>query len=148
MINIDIDMNPEMVIASEMQLNMTSILSDVQKCWQEIDDVVHYNDKVYILQNPTLCNAVISQYYDDVFTEHFRKLRTAELMQQSYNWPGTIRDVQHYCHNCVKCQKVKSFHHKLYRLLNSLPVLTELWYTVTMDFITDLPLSSTYKSTT
>ena len=89
----NIDINPEMVMASEMQSNMASILSDVQKCWQEIDDVVHYNSKVYVLQNSTLCNAVISQYYNDVFAGHFRKLRTAELMQQSYNWPGTIRDV-------------------------------------------------------
>ena len=99
----NIDMNPEMVIASEMQLNMASILLNVQKHWQEIDDVVHYNSKVYVLQNPTLRNAVISQYHDDVFAGHFRKSRTAELMQQSYDWPGAIRDVQHYCHDCVKC---------------------------------------------
>ena len=45
----DIDMNSEMVMASEMQSNMASILLDVQKCWQEIDDVVHYNSKVYVL---------------------------------------------------------------------------------------------------
>ena len=89
----NIDMNPKIVIASEMQLNMTSILSDVQKCWQEIDDVVHYDDKVYVPQNSTLCNAVISQYYNDVFAEHFRKSRTAELMQQSYNWPDAVRDI-------------------------------------------------------
>ena len=81
MTNMNIDMNPEMVIASEMQSNIAFILSDVQKCWQEIDDVVHYNSKVYILQNPTLCNVVISQYHDDVFAGHFRKSRTAELMQ-------------------------------------------------------------------
>ena len=140
----NIDMNPEMVMASEMQPNMASILSDVQKCWQEIDDVIHYNSKVYVLQNPTLHNAVISQYHDDVFTGHFRKSRTAELMQRSYDWPGAVRDVQRYCHDCVKCQKAKPSHHKPYRLLNPLSVPTELWHMMTMDFITDLPLSSTY----
>ena len=72
-----------------------------------IDDVVHYNGKVYVSQNPTLCNAVISQYHNDVFAGHFRKLRTAELMQRSYDWPGAVRDVQHYCHDCVECQKAK-----------------------------------------
>ena len=60
MTNMDIDMNPEMVMASEMQPNMASILSDVQKRWQEIDDVIHYDGKVYVPQNPTLRNAVIS----------------------------------------------------------------------------------------
>ena len=144
----NIDMNSDMIIASEMQLNMASILLNVQKCWQEIDDVVHYNSKVYVLQNPTLHNVVISQYHDDVFAGHFGKSRTAELMQQSYDWPGAVRDVQCYCYDCVECQKVKSSHHKLYRLLNLLPVPTELWHTVTMDFITDLLLSSTYESIT
>ena len=99
----NIDMNPEMVIASEIQSNMASILLDVQKCWQEIDDVVHYNSKIYVLQNPTLCNAVISQYHDDVFAGHFEKSRTAELMQQSYDWPDTVRDIQCYCYDCVEC---------------------------------------------
>ena len=43
---------------------------------------------------------------------------------------------------------MKSAHHKSYRLLNSLSVLTVLWHTVTMNFITDLSLSSTYRSMT
>ena len=43
---------------------------------------------------------------------------------------------------------MKSAHHKSYRLLNSLSVLTVLWHTVTINFITDLSLSSTYRSTT
>ena len=81
MTNMNIDMNPEMVMALEMQLNMASILLNVQKRWQEIDDVIYYNNKIYVLQNPILCNAVISQYHDDVFTGHFGKSRTAELMQ-------------------------------------------------------------------
>ena len=127
---------------------MTTILSDVQKRWKSVNDIIYYDSKVYILQNLTLCNVVISQYHDDVFTDHFRKSKTAELMQWSYDWPGAVRDIQCYCHDCVKCQKAKPSHHKLYRLLNSLPVLTELWHTVTMNFIIDLPLSSTYESTT
>ena len=70
-----------MIMTSEMQLNVITILSDVQKRWKSVDDIIYYDSKVYILQNFTLHNAVISQYHDDVFTDHFRKLRTAELMQ-------------------------------------------------------------------
>ena len=141
-------MNSEMIITSEMQLNVVTILSDVQKHWKSIDDIIYYDSKVYILQNSALCNTVISQFHDDIFTDHFRKLRTTELMWQFYDWSDTVQDVQCYCHDCVKCQKIKSAHYKLYRLLNSLSVLTVLWYTVTMNFITDLSLSSTYRSIT
>ena len=93
MTNMNIDMNSEMVMASEMQLNVITILSDVQKRWKSVDDVIYYDSKVYILQNPALHNVVISQYHDDVFTGHFEKSRTAELMQRSYDWPGTVRDI-------------------------------------------------------
>ena len=69
-------------------------------------------------------------------------------MQQTHDWPGAVRDIQCYCHNCIECQKAKPAHHKPFGLLNPLPVPLEPWHTVTMDFITDLPLSSTYGSTT
>ena len=91
---------------------------------------------------------VISQYHNDIFAGHFGKLRTAKLMRWTYDWPGAIRDVQRYCHNCVKYQKAKPAHHKPFRLLNPLLIPPEPWHTVTMDFIMHLPLSSTYRSTT
>ena len=144
----NINMNSEVIMTSETQLNVTSILSNVQKCWTNINDVVYYNSKIYVLQISALCNAVISQFHDDVFTDHFRKSKTAELMCQFYDWSDTVRDVQCYCHDCVKCQKMKSAHHKSYRLLNSLSVSIVLWHTVTVNFITDLSLSSIYRSTT
>ena len=69
-------------------------------------------------------------------------------MRRTHDWPGAVRDVRRYCHDCVECQKAKPAHHKPFGLLNPLPVPPEPWHTVTMDFITDLPLSSTYGSTT
>ena len=117
MTNMNIDMSSEMIMTSEMQLRVITIQlrvitmqlrvatlqSEVLKCWKNIDDVVYYNSKIYVLQISALCNAVISQFYDDVFTDHFRKSKTAELMYQFYDWSDAVRDVQHYCHDCVKC---------------------------------------------
>ena len=69
---------------------MITILSDVQKRRKSINDVIYYDSKVYILQNSVLHNVMISQFHDDIFTDHFRKLRTAELMWQFYNWSDTV----------------------------------------------------------
>ena len=89
-------------MTSEMQLNMTSILLNVPKYWTNIDDVVYYNSKIYVLQISTLHNAVISQFYDDVFTDYFRKSKSAKLMQWFYDWSDAVQNVQHYCYDCVK----------------------------------------------
>ena len=77
-------------MTSEMQLRVITMQSKVLKYWKNIDDVVYYNSKIYILQISALCNAVISQFYDDVFADHFRKSKTAELMQQFYDWSDTV----------------------------------------------------------
>ena len=70
-----------MIMTLEMQLRVITMQSKVQKHWKNIDDVIYYNSKIYILQISALCNAVISQFYDNVFTDYFRKSKTAELMQ-------------------------------------------------------------------
>ena len=112
----EMNMNSETVMTSEMQLRVitmqlrvttmqlrvATLQSEVLKCWKNIDDVVYYNSKIYVLQISALCNAVISQFHDNVFTDHFKKLKTAELMHWFYNWSDTVLDVQHYCHDCVE----------------------------------------------
>ena len=133
---------------ANMATNMAATMASIWSQWQEINDVVYYNGKIYVPQNTALRNAVISQYHDNIFAGHFGKSRTAELMRQTHDWPGAVRDVRRYCHDYFECQKAKPAHHKPFGLLNPLPVPPEPWHTVTMDFITDLPLSSTYGSIT
>ena len=45
---------------ANMATNMAATMASIWSQWQEIDDVVHYNGKVYVLQNTALCNTVIS----------------------------------------------------------------------------------------
>ena len=86
-----------------MQLRVTIMQSEVLKYWKDIDNIVYYDSKTYVLQISALCNAVISQFYDDVFTDYFKKSKTAELMQWFYDWSDTVQNIQCYCHDCVEC---------------------------------------------
>ena len=76
----EMNMNSEMIMTSEMQLRVITMQSKVLKHWKDIDNIVYYDSKIYVLQISALCNAVISQFYDDVFTDYFKKSKTAELM--------------------------------------------------------------------
>ena len=78
---------------ANMATNMAATMASIWSQWQEINDVVYYNGKIYVPQNTALRNAVISQYHDNIFASHFGKLRTAELMRQIHDWPGAVRDV-------------------------------------------------------
>ena len=71
---------------ANMVTNMSATMASIWSRWQEIDNVVHYEGKIYVPQNTALRNAVISRYHDNIFTGHFGKSRTAELMQQTHDW--------------------------------------------------------------
>ncbi|KAA6410495.1 MAG: gag-pol poly [Lasallia pustulata] len=101
---------------ANMATNMAATMASIWSQWQEIDDVIYYDSKIYVPQNTALRNVVISRYHDDIFASHFGKSRTAELMRQTHDWPGAVRDVRCYCHDCVKCQKAKPAHHKPFGL--------------------------------
>lgn len=50
------------------------------------------------------------------------------------------RDVQDYVTKCEICQKIKPINYKPHGLLMPLPIPSQVWQDITMDFITDLPL--------
>ncbi|KAA6406670.1 MAG: Transposon Tf2-1 poly [Lasallia pustulata] len=78
---------------ANMATNMAATMASIWSRWQEIDDVVYYNGKIYVPQNTALRNTVISRYHDDLFAGHFGKSRTAELMRRTHDWPGAVRDI-------------------------------------------------------
>jgi hypothetical protein len=54
------------------------------------------------------------------------------------------QEIIEYIRSCLECQKDKVTCHKLYGLLSPLELLYVLWTSITMDVITDLPLSEDY----
>jgi len=47
---------------------------------------------------------------------------------------------------CDVCARAKKFHHRLHGFFQPLPILTSLWFLISMDFIIYLPPSSSYDS--
>ncbi|OWZ19856.1 Reverse transcriptase-RNase H-integrase [Phytophthora megakarya] len=67
---------------------------------------------------------------------------TARLVEEHYNWPRMIRDITKYVKGCEVCVRTKSRNEKPPGLLNSHVVPTKRWTHVAMDFIVQLPITS------
>ncbi len=65
----------------------------------------------------------------------------AQVKGSGYDFLGLGKRVKEVLAACDTCLKGKSDRHKPYRLLQPLPVAERPWSSVTMDFITKLPLS-------
>ena len=67
-----------------------------------------------------------------------------ELVKRNFWWPGMKKCIVEYVQSCLPCQKNKVRRHRQYGLLSPLELLYAPWQSISMDFITGLPVSSGY----
>ncbi|MBW0594017.1 hypothetical protein O181_133732, partial [Austropuccinia psidii MF-1] len=54
--------------------------------------------------------------------------------------------IKNYVSSCQQCSRNKNIHHKKFGLLKPLPIPSGPWICLSMDFITQLPLSNSFDS--
>jgi transposase InsO family protein len=64
-----------------------------------------------------------------------------ELIGRNFWWLTMNEDIVEFVRSCPECQKNRSLKHKPYGLLRPLDTPYVPWQSISMDFITDLPLS-------
>ncbi|CAA7036099.1 unnamed protein product [Microthlaspi erraticum] len=69
---------------------------------------------------------------------HVGRDRTLQLLSNSYFWPSLRRDVERYVSRCTVCQRSKG-HANNAGLYLPLPIPTQPWTDISMDFVLGLP---------
>lgn len=77
---------------------------------------------------------------------HFGFHKTLSRIKQSFFWSNMRRMVKDFLQQGDICQRLKINYMKPAVLLQSLPVPTQMWMDVSMDFIEGLPSSNGYTS--
>ena len=74
--------------------------------------------------------------------------RTTQLVERNYWWPGLWRDVLEYVKGCAECQRNKVNNRPMHAPLVPIPPKINAlpFETVTLDFITKLPISDGYDA--
>jgi hypothetical protein len=111
--------------------------------WQQDTNGLWRDNKLRLIIPPTdkLRTAVMSACHDSVFSGHFGATRTTALINRLFHWPGIDKEVKQYCSTCQTCQMVKSVNFKPIGRLQPLPVPEFKWGDVSVDMITDLPVT-------
>ena len=89
----------------------------------------------------SLKKCIISELHDSAYSGHLGLNKTLELVQRNYEWAGMHEQVQHYVATCPSCQQNKHSTRKKSGLLQPLPVPEKKWDHISMDLITQLPLT-------
>lgn len=72
--------------------------------------------------------------------------RTYNRIAATYYWPKMSRDIKRYTSTCDICQKSKPRRHAPIGLLQPIPIPSQLFEVVSMDFIPDLPYSEGFNN--
>jgi len=107
-----------------------------------------YNERIVVAENNDLRRGVISLYHDSITAGHPGQRRTLDAASKDYWWPTMKEDVRSYIQGCATCQSSKP------RTTGEKPPPSPIsaehpnipFGTITMDFITKLPLSEGYDT--
>ncbi|KAF8087607.1 hypothetical protein N665_0575s0002 [Sinapis alba] len=69
---------------------------------------------------------------------HFGVAKTLSTLQEHFYWPNMKKEVEKVCSRCVVCKQAKSKVQPT-GLYTPLPIPTEPWVDISMDFVLGLP---------
>ena len=116
--------------------------------WSMNDGLLFFWGWCYIPSNDTLRQQITQFYHDILSSGHPGHLKTLELVQCHYWWPGITVFIKNYLADCAICQQVKVNTYSSTPgliLIKAQPNAT-LFSQVTCDFITDLPENNGFDS--
>ena len=103
----------------------------------------YYTYQGRIVVPSSMQTEIIQEHHSSLVSGHFSWSRTLDLISRQFWWSGMRESVESFVSSCLSCQRNKSTNKRPFGLLSPLPIPDSRWHTVTMDFIMDLPKSST-----
>ncbi|WKA08976.1 hypothetical protein VitviT2T_026656 [Vitis vinifera] len=105
------------------------------------DGLLLYKGKVVVPADHSLRAKLLYEVHDSKVGGHSGILRTYRRLQQQFYWPKIHKVVQEYVQKCEVCQRIKPKTKAPAGLLQPLPIPTQVWEDITLDFIERLPTS-------
>ncbi|MBW0573543.1 hypothetical protein O181_113258 [Austropuccinia psidii MF-1] len=103
-----------------------------------------FKDRVVVPNNPTIQLRILQKCHDSPLAERPGQEKTLKRVKRDSHWSGMTQFIKDYVSSCQKCSRNKNIHHKNFGLLKPLPIPNGPWICLSMDFITQLPLSNPF----
>ncbi|KAH9313586.1 hypothetical protein KI387_022213 [Taxus chinensis] len=100
-----------------------------------------YMDMLYLSKDFELKHRILVELHASLVGGHFGFLKTYHRIKREFFWEGLKGDVQNFVSECLVCQQNKGETIKTPDLLQPLPIPSQRWEEVSVDFITELPCS-------
>src|ERR1700678_4130398 len=155
----DMDLQKRIAMAHDMDINVDdtmnillgkrpNIWKDELKDWrlEKLDEgnVLFFKGKIYVPKDDELRKDILRMFHDHETAGHPGELETYNSVAENYWWPGLRSFVKNYVRGCGICQQFKIDRNPSHPSYLPIPGAhtTRPFANCSMDFITDLPMSS------
>ena len=97
--------------------------------------------QLYIPAYDNLPKECFESVHSHPYAGHYGVMRTVKKAENVFYWPGMAKHIKGWIKSCDSCQRVKAVRQKPVGKLNPLQVPERRWESVSMDFVTDLPVT-------
>ena len=97
--------------------------------------------QLYVPNDSVLKAAVLDLVHDSPLSGHKGAAPTLKLAQRYFVWPKMSKEIEAYVRECPICQRAKNRTTQGENVLTPLPIPESKWSSISMDFITCLPLT-------
>eukprot|EP00250_Pteridium_aquilinum_P021954 c25270_g3_i1 orf=3378-4424(+) len=109
------------------------------------DGLIYYKQqRLYVPAAGGLRRNLLREHHDTLWAGHLGQEKTMELVAQSFFWPYMEKDVEACVCTCNVCLQDKAESRRTAGLLKPLQIPEGPWESISMDFITCLPLSGEF----
>ena len=110
------------------------------------DGLLQRDNCIYVPDSEDLQLQVLHYKHNHMTAGHFGWNKTINLVWCEYTWPRLCDFVKDFCKSCTSCYHAKTPHHRPYGSLKQLLIPEKPWNSISMDFIEQLPASSSYMA--
>ncbi|MBW0520354.1 hypothetical protein O181_060069 [Austropuccinia psidii MF-1] len=103
-----------------------------------------FKDIVLVPRNEQIQLNILQKCHDSPLAGHPGQERTLKLIKRYFSWAGINQFIKDYVSSCQQCSRNKNIHHKNFGLLKPLQIPSGPWNSLSMDSITQFPLSSNF----
>ena len=115
--------------------------------WTLDNGLILFKNKVYVPEDLDLCWSIIAKTHESPVAGHPGCFKTLQLLKEWFYWPCMVTMMNNFVEGCATCQQMKLSTHPMTAPL--MPIISHATWPfqqVTMDFITNLPISYGFDS--
>ena len=105
-----------------------------------------FKDNMLCVPRGPLRDTILHDHHDAAVSDHRGFAKTLSSIRRSYFWPTLRKDAENYVKSCDACQRAKALRQPRGGLIRPFPPPMKKWEVISMDFVFDLPVTSSGKS--